>query len=140
MDAFGRIGPLQLNVQRNTVGHQPEHILQHGNLVPSFKGQLLDFKQGVVFNVSAAVRKAVDGFIVEYHDLAAFGFKHVDLDHVDSQVERLLHRGQGILSLIPHRPPVADDQWLAAEIATGTHTANKNNSRKNSHGIVNLSA
>src|SRR5690606_25998994 len=110
IDRDRRAGALEFDVQGHFVVDQVQYLGEFGNLVPPFQANRLDLLQIKVLNVALYITEPLQGLIVEYHQFPTFYLEDIDLDHVDPQIQCLLHRGQGIFRFVAHGPPMPYDQ------------------------------
>ena len=74
--------------------------------------QLLQLGQGVVLDPAGTVGGALQGLVVDHHQLAVPGQVHVQLDAVGSLAGRQGKGGQGVFGGIAAGPPVGEDFGL----------------------------
>jgi len=99
---------LQLDAEAGPAGDQIQQLREQRHALALPRVQLTQFGRVVLDDQTAAVGGAVQGVIVDHHQLTVGRLMHVALDHVDAHFARDVERGQRIGRSERARPAVPD--------------------------------
>ena len=112
-----RLRCLHLDVEARTAADDVDYLIQAEDTlasvlrrVPATGIQGLEFRERSLSDRPRSVRRAVQIEIVDHHQLAISAELHVQLDHVDANVERAFERRSGVLWSRSGRAAVGDAQ------------------------------